>query len=139
MKKYCPECKNHLIEKKDFGITIDECSHCKGIWYDAGELEAYRAVLGENRETAETTLARFKPLSFCQNLKCPTCLRDTLQCGGSDELQIARCTQCSGIYVSEKEVKKISKKRKFEKSDDDGEGKFWIGATVLEFIWDFVD
>ena len=34
----CPECKNKLIEKRDYGITIDESEKCKGIWFDVGEL-----------------------------------------------------------------------------------------------------
>lgn len=36
----CPKCGMELIEVNYKGIKIDECSECKGIWLDAGELEA---------------------------------------------------------------------------------------------------
>ena len=35
----CPKCGMELIEIAYKGIKIDECSECKGIWLDAGELE----------------------------------------------------------------------------------------------------
>ena len=36
----CPKCGMELIEVAYKGIKTDECSECKGIWLDAGELEA---------------------------------------------------------------------------------------------------
>jgi ribosomal protein L37AE/L43A len=36
----CPKCGMKLIEIDYKGIKIDECSSCKGIWLDAGELES---------------------------------------------------------------------------------------------------
>lgn len=138
-EKSCPECKSSMLEKRDLGITIDECTHCRGIWFDPGELEAYRLAKGEKQEASKTTLSRFKALSNYHYLMCPICASATLQCGSADDLQIARCTQCTGIYVGKKEVIKIAKSRKFKMLDGDGEGKAWIGASVLELIWEFVD
>jgi uncharacterized protein len=34
----CPKCGMELIEIDYKGLKIDECSHCLGIWLDAGEL-----------------------------------------------------------------------------------------------------
>ncbi|MGA2106401.1 MAG: zf-TFIIB domain-containing protein, partial [Syntrophorhabdales bacterium] len=34
----CPKCGMELIEIDYKGLKIDECSACKGIWLDAGEL-----------------------------------------------------------------------------------------------------
>ena len=36
----CPKCGMQLIEIDYKGIKIDECSECKGVWLDAGELES---------------------------------------------------------------------------------------------------
>jgi hypothetical protein len=36
----CPKCGMELIEIVYKGMKIDECSTCKGIWLDAGELAA---------------------------------------------------------------------------------------------------
>lgn len=35
----CPKCGMGLIEINYKNIKVDECSECKGIWLDAGELE----------------------------------------------------------------------------------------------------
>ncbi len=35
----CPKCGMELIEIDYKHILIDKCSHCDGIWLDAGELE----------------------------------------------------------------------------------------------------
>jgi ribosomal protein L37AE/L43A len=34
----CPKCGMELIQIEYKGIKIDECSECRGIWLDAGEL-----------------------------------------------------------------------------------------------------
>jgi uncharacterized protein len=36
----CPKCGMELIEIDYKGITVDKCSGCAGIWFDAGEVEA---------------------------------------------------------------------------------------------------
>ena len=35
----CPKCGHNLIEIDYKGIAVDKCSHCDGVWLDAGELE----------------------------------------------------------------------------------------------------
>jgi Zn-finger nucleic acid-binding protein len=36
----CPKCGMALIEVDYKRIKVDKCSHCEGVWLDAGELEA---------------------------------------------------------------------------------------------------
>lgn len=35
----CPKCGMQLIEIEYRGLRIDECSECRGVWFDAGELQ----------------------------------------------------------------------------------------------------
>jgi len=35
----CPKCGFDLITGEWHGIQIDQCTHCHGIWFDAGEAE----------------------------------------------------------------------------------------------------
>ena len=44
----CPKCGMELIEIDYKGTRIDECSECRGIWLDAGEL----AVVSKLEKTA---------------------------------------------------------------------------------------
>jgi Zn finger protein HypA/HybF involved in hydrogenase expression len=36
----CPKCGMELIEIDYKGTKVDECSECRGVWLDAGELSA---------------------------------------------------------------------------------------------------
>lgn len=33
----CPKCQNGMDEVTHEGITIDRCSHCRGLWFDEDE------------------------------------------------------------------------------------------------------
>lgn len=35
----CPKCGYDLISEEWQGVTIDQCTSCHGIWFDAGEIE----------------------------------------------------------------------------------------------------
>lgn len=35
----CPKCGYDLITGDWDGIQIDQCTHCHGVWFDAGEAE----------------------------------------------------------------------------------------------------
>ncbi len=37
---HCPKCGMELIEVDYKGVKVDECSSCRGVWFDAGELSA---------------------------------------------------------------------------------------------------
>src|SRR5947207_13551822 len=39
----CPKCGYDLISGEWHGIQIDQCTHCHGIWFDAGEAESVLA------------------------------------------------------------------------------------------------
>lgn len=36
---HCPKCGMNLVEIDYKGVKVDECSACRGIWLDAGELQ----------------------------------------------------------------------------------------------------
>lgn len=36
----CPKCGYDLITGEWDGIQIDQCTHCHGVWFDAGEAES---------------------------------------------------------------------------------------------------
>ncbi|HYL20406.1 MAG TPA: zf-TFIIB domain-containing protein [Gemmatimonadales bacterium] len=39
----CPKCGYDLITGEWHGIQIDQCTHCHGLWFDAGEAESLMA------------------------------------------------------------------------------------------------
>ena len=48
----CPKCGMELIEIDYKGTKVDECSECRGVWLDAGELDTVSKM-------EKTTLDRF--------------------------------------------------------------------------------
>lgn len=39
----CPKDGMELVEVEFRGVKVDQCSHCGGVWLDAGELDAVAA------------------------------------------------------------------------------------------------
>ena len=35
----CPNCSDEMILTDRYGVEIDHCPRCKGVWLDRGELE----------------------------------------------------------------------------------------------------
>jgi len=46
---HCPKCGHKMSVEKLQGISVERCSFCEGIFFDAGELE--RVLEGRNAET----------------------------------------------------------------------------------------
>ena len=45
----CPKCGHDMQEEPIEGVTADRCTHCEGIFFDAGELEAILTQKDEQR------------------------------------------------------------------------------------------
>lgn len=39
MSLKCPNCSSDMILTERYGVDIDHCPRCKGVWLDRGELE----------------------------------------------------------------------------------------------------
>ena len=42
----CPKCSHGMEEVTHGNVTIDRCTHCKGIWFDAEEAQDLRNIDG---------------------------------------------------------------------------------------------
>jgi predicted Zn-ribbon and HTH transcriptional regulator len=45
----CPKCGHDMKEEKLENVSVDRCTHCEGIFFDAGELEQIFAQKEEQR------------------------------------------------------------------------------------------
>jgi acetyl-CoA carboxylase beta subunit len=45
----CPKCGHDLNEQDLAGVKIDRCTHCEGVFFDAGELDQIFAKKAEER------------------------------------------------------------------------------------------
>ena len=69
----CPSCSDQMEEKVSCGITIDQCSSCKGLWYDKDELVAFCIMSGFNKNKVENVLNHFEYLADNRESFCPRC------------------------------------------------------------------
>jgi len=61
----CPNCSTGLvtIDYDETGVEIDHCTHCRGVWLDAGELEKIIGSLSEellNKDVSDYMRASLK-------------------------------------------------------------------------------
>ncbi len=92
----CPECDIELAEVVRLDVHLDMCAGCRGIWFDAGELETYRqrVVGGRVLSALEFAVDPDRPTGTC-----PGCRQPTLLSGKLGNLPLDKCTSCRGVFV----------------------------------------
>lgn len=87
------------------GIEVDYCPLTKGIWLDAGELEA----LYNDMEAARRLLDSFMPDASCREKKvrCPICNKKMEKVLVGDTIVIDRCSRGHGLWFDEGELLQV--------------------------------
>jgi len=96
----CPKCHARMAAVSLYGIEIDRCSGCKGLWFDNDELDALGAI--DDSEMLDLGLAAVGHQFNAQhNIDCPRCeevaLMTTRINGGN--LTVEQCPQCQGRFL----------------------------------------
>lgn len=99
----CPACRAELVVVEREGVELDWCPFCRGLWFDAGEMEAVEATLG----------VAFAPLQGPRNpghRPCPRCdaPMDAIQVAGSAPLSVDTCPQGHGVWLDYGELASLS-------------------------------
>lgn len=89
----------HMRGAVRFDVEIDACVNCYGIWFDEGEMRAYAQnridASQENHEPQEPPA----PAPDAPVLECPRCQAMNLKTWWAGEMEMNRCSDCSGIYL----------------------------------------
>jgi len=97
----CPKCASPLQPKTHYGVELDLCLKCKGVWFDATELST--ALFGPAKKpTAYTAFfdeSKLRPVAT-KGQTCPVCLADTLSQALWGEVSAAKCLLCHGVWIS---------------------------------------
>jgi Zn-finger nucleic acid-binding protein len=107
----CPACKSDMIVVEHHKIELDFCTKCRGVWFDAGELELLLESAGlEGVEPllaglASSTEARSKE----KKRKCPICVRKMRKVlfGQEPEILLDLCQQGDGIWFDGGELAQL--------------------------------
>jgi len=107
----CPDCEGTLKTIDCKGIKIDECSSCKGHWFDRGELR-----LAKDKEDDDIRWLDFDPFGKDANSlsvesegkACPKCSKNMKSLTyRKSKIIIDKCTDCEGVWLDNGEFEKI--------------------------------
>ena len=95
----CPKCRTDMEQVDYEGVEIDRCTHCKGIWFDAGESEALRdnaAAIAIDTGDAKSG----RESNQIDNYNCPRCSGDMARVVDPQQKHIwyEECVSCNGSF-----------------------------------------
>lgn len=107
----CPVCKYDMIVVEYRNIELDYCSNCKGVWFDAGELELLLDSHGleETKVFLDGILNSQEAPSSEKKRNCPICghkLKKTA-IGTQPEILIDACPDEHGLWFDGGEVTRL--------------------------------
>ena len=91
----CPGCKAPMAPRPYRGVEIDQCSACRGVWFDTGELaRAARKPLPAFLRSGPSSRA------------CPTCAVP-LVVGRLGPVEVDACPTCRGAFFDAGEALRL--------------------------------
>ncbi|GIV20784.1 MAG: hypothetical protein KatS3mg023_2535 [Armatimonadota bacterium] len=107
----CPDCRIEMQAQRYYGVTVDICPACAGVWFDESELRLLMEIdplillslddraLPDVQYTPEETV----------NRRCPRCavLLQPYRYLYDSPVELDRCGQCHGIWVEDSELHKM--------------------------------
>lgn len=102
----CPACREEMIVLEYNKIELDVCVQCKGVWFDAEELELLLETLHLGVAELEFTTAK-KTAEKAR--RCPRCRKrmDKVMIGPGEGVMIDRCTRGHGLWFDGGELNEI--------------------------------
>ena len=103
----CPACREPLIVLEHERVELDHCISCKGIWFDAGELELLLESASERSHVLDTFRTDSRGSERAR--KCPICLKrmEKVLAGNGRTVQIDRCRKGHGLWFDVGELDEI--------------------------------
>jgi len=121
----CPACKAPLIVVERAGIELDYCLACKGLWFDAEELNLLAQALKLDVEVPDVATL---PLAQTQEAprRCPRCRKkmDKVLMGEGEKVLLDRCKRGHGLWFDAGELRQVIGR---DVTEDKGEGEHLIG------------
>ncbi len=108
----CPKCDIGLFILHFRNVELDYCDRCRGVWLDAGELEALAKSAGE---PTDELLVRLRALAGTippgrKNL-CPRCDQPMEECvvttPGAQSVALDRCSRGHGLWFDANELAQV--------------------------------
>lgn len=96
----CPACRATMHPETRAGVTVDRCTRCEALWFDASELDR---VLGDAYAATDGPPESRIPRRGIGTRPCPRCVKP-LETAGWTGLVLDRCKRCRGLFVEAREL-----------------------------------
>lgn len=100
---FCPRCKSVNLKHgrvKSKNTIIDYCPVCKGIWFDAGELEEVSALAAKDLQIQDGAQKNARICPRCRKLLYAFEYPQTF-------VLVDMCSNCKGLWLDAGELKEI--------------------------------
>ena len=104
----CPKCKATMEAVVFEDVTVDRCTSCKGIWFDANEQKILKSRKGADAiDSGDTAMG--KRMDKITDIRCPRCNVPMIRMVEVDEqpMDYEACTKCFGIFLDAGEFRHL--------------------------------
>src|SRR5689334_10656454 len=104
----CPKCKAQMERVTFANVEVDRCTACKGLWFDARELE--RLVKEGGSEVIDSGDAELgQEHNLAEHTSCPVCTTPMIPMVDEEQPHIwfERCSVCFGSYFDAGEFRDL--------------------------------
>ena len=105
----CPKCRSDMEQINYEGTEIDRCTICKGLWFDAGEIEVLRDKQAATAiDTGDVKTGKLS--NAIDNYQCPRCSGAMVRVVDPKQTHIwfETCSSCHGSYLDAGELTDLS-------------------------------
>lgn len=102
----CPKCRCPMEPVKFQDVELDRCTHCKGLWFDAGEHEALKKLAGSEKvDVGRAAVGR--KYDKIQTATCPRCNVEmrSIPAPHQRHITLDSCPTCGGVFMDAGEFK----------------------------------
>jgi Zn-finger nucleic acid-binding protein len=107
----CPVCHKAMKPINAGDFTIDECPRCRGLWFDKGELEAFKDEVDPDLRFLDFKIWSPKALFnfYEEPLACPRCRSASMRTLKylEPDLLVTLCPFCEGVWLNFGDFKDI--------------------------------
>jgi Zn-finger nucleic acid-binding protein len=96
----CPKCQSPMEPVAFEGVTVDRCTGCKGLWFDAQEQKTLQNAKGSQAiDVGDVRTGR--TMDTIRDIKCPRCQVPMITREDVDQHHITfeMCTACKGVFL----------------------------------------
>ena len=105
----CPKCRSDMEQIDYEGTEIDRCTTCKGLWFDAGEIEAVQSKKAATAiDTGSAAVGRKS--NTLDRYQCPRCSGAMVRVVDARQPHIwfETCSSCQGSFLDAGELRDLA-------------------------------